>query len=206
MYVAVVAGSAGRKPSAPAVVRIRRISNGRSCRIRKDGIPCAAGVRGRRGEIPGLDLSPDAAAGVVQARHRCRRCGPVGQGNGPSARAIVVLVFWSYFETRIERLFRETSAVPKRVMEYLLERHGAGARLDRLYKVVYSTTCWADLNNLGYGSVATLLRKVQDCRNDFAHGQPEAIDDSLVEELVTGLKDEHEAWIAVFNRRLAATR
>lgn len=58
--------------------------------------------------------------------------------NGPSARAIVVLVFWTYFETRIERLFRETAVtVPETVMEYLLDRHGSvGARLDRLYKVV----------------------------------------------------------------------
>ena len=32
----------------------------------------------------------------------------IPEGHRPSARAIVVLVFWSYFETRIERLFRET--------------------------------------------------------------------------------------------------
>ena len=134
------------------------------------------------------------------------RYGPAAEENGASARAIVVLVFWSYFETRIERLFRETAAVPGKVMEYLLDRHGVGARLDRLYKVVYSTTYWADLNDLGYGKVAALLRKVQKSRNDFAHGQPEAIDDALVEELVRRLKDEHEAWTAVFNRRLAAAR
>ena len=38
------------------------------------------------------------------------------------------------------------------------------------------------------------------------HGHPEAIDDALVEELVAGLKDEHEGWIAVFNRRLKEAR
>ena len=38
------------------------------------------------------------------------------------------------------------------------------------------------------------------------HGHPEAIDDALVEELVAGLKDEHEGWIAVFNRRLREAR
>ena len=42
--------------------------------------------------------------------------------------------------------------------------------------------------------------------NRFAHGHPEAIDDSLVEDLVAGLDDEHEAWIAVFNRRLKEAR
>ena len=122
----------------------------------------------------------------------------------PSARAIVVLVFWTYFETRIERLFRETArGVPTQVMAYLLGRYsGVGARMGRLYKVVYSTTYLADLNDLGYGKVAALLKRVQECRNSFTHGQPESVDDSVVESLVASLKDEHEAWVAVFNLRL----
>ena len=126
----------------------------------------------------------------------------------PSARAIVVLVFWSYFETRIERLFRETAkVVPKQVMEHLLERHSSvGARMDRLYRVVFSSTYRGDLNDLGYGRMAALLKKVERCRNRFTHGHPEAIDDALVEELVAGLKEEHEAWIAVFNKRLRESR
>ena len=134
--------------------------------------------------------------------------GSIPEGHRPSPRAIVVLVFWSYFETRIERLFRETAkAVPDQVMEHLLERHSSvGARMDRLYRVVFSSTYPADLNNLGYGRMAALLKKVQQCRNRFTHGHPEAIDDTLVEELVAGLKDEHEAWIAVFNRRLREAR
>ena len=126
----------------------------------------------------------------------------------PSARAIVVLVFWSYFETRIERLFRETAkAVPEKVMDHLLDRHSfVGARMDRLYKVVFSTRYRADLNDLGYAKVAALLKRVEERRNRFTHGHPEGIDDALVEELVAGLKDEHEGWIAVFNRRLKEAR
>ena len=122
----------------------------------------------------------------------------------PSARAIIVLTFWSYFETRIARLFRETAKpVPDDVMNYLLEQHASvGRRMNKLYKVVFSTTYGADLNSLGYGEVAALLNKVQRCRNSFAHGHPEAIDDALVEELVASLKDEHDGWIAVFNKRL----
>ncbi len=128
----------------------------------------------------------------------------IPENHRPSARAIVVLVFWSYFETRIERLFRETGkGVPEKVMDHLLDRHSfVGTRMDRLYKVVFSTTYRADLNDLGYSKVAALLKKVEKCRNRFTHGQPEAIDDALVEELVAGLKEEHEGWIAVFNRRL----
>ena len=134
--------------------------------------------------------------------------GSVPENRRPSARAIVVLVFWSYFETRIERLFRETAtAVPQRVMDHLLERHSfVGTRMDRLYKMVFSTTYRADLNDLGYARVAALLKKVELRRNRFAHGHPEAINDALVEELVAGLKDEHEGWIAVFNKRLRESR
>ena len=125
----------------------------------------------------------------------------IPENHRPSVRAIIVLVFWTYFETRIGRLFRQTaSAVPDQIMAHLLERYsGIGDRQDRLYRVVFSTTYRADLSDLGYGDVAALLKRVEGCRNRFMHGEPEAIDDLLVEELVAGLKDEHEGWIAVFN-------
>lgn len=38
------------------------------------------------------------------------------------------------------------------------------------------------------------------------HGNPEAIDDTLVRDVVTGLKDEHEGWIAVYNKRRKESR
>lgn len=59
----------------------------------------------------------------------------IPENHRPSARAIVVLVFWSYFETRVQRLFRETArTVPEKVMDYLLDRYSSvGARMDRLY-------------------------------------------------------------------------
>ena len=132
----------------------------------------------------------------------------IPEDHRPSARAIIVLVFWTYFETRIDRLFRETGrTVPRQVMAHLLDRYsGIGNRLDRLYRVVFSTTYRADLSDLEYGNVAALLKRVEACRNRFVHGEPEAIDDSLVDALVAGLKDEHEGWIAVFNRRLKEVR
>ena len=132
----------------------------------------------------------------------------IPENHRPSVRAIIVLVFWTYFETRIGRLFRQTArGVPQQVMAHLLERYpGVGHRQDRLYRVVFSTTYRADLSDLGYGNVAALLKRIGGSRNRFMHGEPEAIDDSLVEELVAGLKDEHEGWIAVFNRRLKEAR
>ena len=75
----------------------------------------------------------------------------IAEGSRPSPRAIVVLVFWAYFETRIKRLIRETTmSLPKTVTKDLLQRYSSiGARLDRLYRVLFSTTYWTDLDDLG---------------------------------------------------------
>ena len=44
----------------------------------------------------------------------------IAEGSRPSPRAIVVLVFWAYFETRIKRLIRETTmSLPKTVTKDL---------------------------------------------------------------------------------------
>jgi len=130
----------------------------------------------------------------------------IAESSRPASRAVIVLVFWSYFEARVERLLREgMRSLPGSVAEDLLRRNSSvGSRLDRLYRVLFSATYWSDLEELGFERVSHLLRRLQERRNNFAHGHPEAIDDVLVADLVAGLKDEHEAWIAVFNRR--ATR
>ncbi len=129
----------------------------------------------------------------------------ISETSPPSAKAIVVLIFWTYFETRIERIFREvTKSLPKGVLEDLLHRYSSiGYRLEKLYKILFSKTYWADLQDLGYTEVANLLQQVHKRRNEFSHGHPEAIDDLLVKDLIGGLKDEHESWIAVFNKRLS---
>ena len=132
----------------------------------------------------------------------------IPESHRPSERAIVVLVFWTYFETRIERLFRETTrSLPKSILEDLLSRYSSvGARMDRLYKIMFSTSYWKDLDDLGYNNVSKLLKCVHTRRNSFVHGHPEAIDDALVEKLIECLKDEHESWIAVFNMRIATAQ
>jgi hypothetical protein len=124
---------------------------------------------------------------------------------GPSPRASIVILFWSYFETRIERLLREAlHAMPNRILDDTLRRYSAiGARLNDLYRVAFDSTYKSDLEALGHGHVWSHLAKVQERRNLFAHGQPQAIDDALVKAVVENLKVEHEAWIAVFNKRVA---
>lgn len=127
----------------------------------------------------------------------------IAEGKRPSPRAVFALVFWTYFETRIEHLFREAlKDVPAPIANDLLRRHGSiGSRLDQLYRIVFAGTYSGDLKELNFSSLAALLDRVQTRRNDFVHGKPEAIDDELVRELAGALKDEHESWIAVFNRR-----
>jgi hypothetical protein len=141
-------------------------------------------------ELSGADYLP----GVIQSAK-------------PSPRASVVLVFWSYFETRINRLIEEaTRSLPTGVARDLLKRHSQiGSRLERLYNVLFATTYWSDLENVGYANVANALRSVQQRRNRFVHGHPEAIDDELVLTLVGILREEHEAWITVFNHRVSKT-
>ena len=117
-----------------------------------------------------------------------------------------MILFWSYFETRIERLFREAlREMPTRILDDTLRRYSAiGTRLNDFYRVAFDSTYRKDLEEVGHGEMWPHLSNIQERRNQFAHGQPQAIDDDLVKSVVEKLKVEHEAWIAVFNKR--ATR
>ena len=98
--------------------------------------------------------------------------GRISESHRPSERAAFVLLFWTYFELRIERLVKQSMHdLPERVSTDLLSRYNSiGARLDRLYGILFGLSYWADLNDLGFGGVATLLRDVQERRNKFLHG------------------------------------
>ncbi|WP_271528069.1 hypothetical protein [Bradyrhizobium sp. CCBAU 25338] len=122
----------------------------------------------------------------------------------PSAQAALVLLFWGYFETRIERLHRSAMRkLPQRVLEDQLKRHsGIGSRLFDLYRIFFGTTYFDDLRDQGFAAVADLLSDIHKRRNEFSHGKPQAINDATVKALVENLKAEHEAWIAVYNNRV----
>jgi hypothetical protein len=125
-----------------------------------------------------------------------------------SERASVVLLFWTYFESRIERLVRlGMKQLREPLREDILARYSSvGARMDRLYKLVFGTTYFEDLRAVNAEQIITLLAAVQKRRNEFAHGHPAAISDGLAQQVVSNLRDEHFAWISVFNRRVAALR
>lgn len=137
---------------------------------------------------------------------------PVGAAGSPdeqpSARAGIVILFWAYFETRIERLLRAIwRDAPTPLLEDALARHNSiGSRLERFYRISCETTYFSDLGALGYTDIADILSTTQRSRNDFAHGSPKAIDDELVKLVVDNLQREHESWIAVFNRRATKPR
>ena len=120
-----------------------------------------------------------------------------------STGASLVLLFWTYFETRIERLFRDAlRGIPRRFLEDALKRYSfIGARLERFYKIAFDATYHSDLSSLGYSDVSVHLSEIQRCRNAFVHGSPRSIDDSLATSVVEMLKREHESWIAVYNLR-----
>jgi hypothetical protein len=122
----------------------------------------------------------------------------------PSAQAALVLLFWGYFETRIERLHRAAMRkLPQHVLDDQLRRYsGIGSRLYDLYKIFYGTTYFDDLRAQGFTAVADLLNDIHQRRNEFSHGTPQAINDAAVKALVEKLKAEHEGWIAVFNSRV----
>ena len=123
-----------------------------------------------------------------------------------STGASLVLLFWTYFETRLEHLLRDgLRHIPPRFLEDALNRYSSiGARLDRFYKVAFDSTYHSDLVSLGYSDVSAHLARIQEQRNAFVHGSPQSIDDFLATSVVEMLKQEHEAWIAIYNHR--ATR
>ena len=122
-----------------------------------------------------------------------------------STGASLVLLFWTYFETRLEHLLRNgLRHVPPSFLEDALNRYSSiGARLDRFYRIAFDSTYHSDLVSLGYSDVSTHLARVQKQRNAFVHGSPQSIDDSLSVSVVGLLKREHESWIAVFNHRVS---
>jgi hypothetical protein len=125
----------------------------------------------------------------------------------PSPRSAIVILFWSYFETRINRLLRTAMRnLPEGLREHTLQRYSAiGARMEKLYHILFRSTYLGDLNRLGYEDVAIHLQEVWWRRNEFSHGQPAAIGDELVAAVVRNLRREHEGWIATFNFRCPNT-
>jgi len=121
----------------------------------------------------------------------------------PAQRLAIVILFWTLFEILIDGFYRAAFAdLPGELSEELLQRFpGVGGRLDRLYRRTWGTTFWKDLEDEGFAEDAAHLRELQARRNAFVHGDPEAIDDGLVEATLARLESVQRGWICLFNKR-----
>ena len=123
--------------------------------------------------------------------------------DAPSQRATVVMLFWTLFELLMERFFAAAMAdYPDSAREDLLKRYGQiGARLNRLYRIVFGTTFWDDLKSQGDEKIVVHLRQVQDCRNAFMHGDPKSLNEEIVLQTIELLHETQSAWMRLFNRQ-----
>lgn len=115
----------------------------------------------------------------------------------------IVILFWSLFENLTDQLFKDgLKHLPTNILNDLLKRYSSvGSRLDRLYKIAFSTSFKDDLNKVGFGHIYDHLCLVQNKRNSFIHGNPEEIDDRLIMDTITYLQDTQQAWILLYNLR-----
>lgn len=127
---------------------------------------------------------------------------------GMSHRATLVLLYWTYFETRMNRLVDlGLRRLPPGVRADISTRYDSvGSHMKKLYQILFGVRYLDDLIAVGAEPVGGHLARVQDARNRFAHGDPGAISDQLVEAVVKNMELEHDAWIAVFNRRISLQR
>lgn len=127
---------------------------------------------------------------------------------GMSDRATLVLLYWTYFESRMNRLVNlGLRRLPPGVKADLSTRYDSvSSHMKPLYRILFGVQYLDDLIAVGAEPVGGHLARVQDARNRFVHGDPGAISDQLVEAVVRTMKLEHDAWIAVFNRRVSIQR
>lgn len=120
-----------------------------------------------------------------------------------SQKALVVILFWTLFEHLMDQFFQTAlNRLPNGIAADLLRRHQSiGSRMDRLYTILFDAKIKADLDRLGHGTIYDHLQKIQTRRNDFIHGNAEAIDDDLVRETIARLNDVQAAWVALYNLR-----
>lgn len=123
----------------------------------------------------------------------------------PSQRVILVILFWTMFERLMQRFFDSAlKTLRQPIADDLLRRHAMiGARLDRLYPLLFDVSFAQDLASVGYPETYAHITSVQRARNAFIHGEPQAVTDAIVDATVNRLPEVHRAWIALYNKRCA---
>ena len=164
-------------------------------------IPGAEGRAGARWTLMGAEESSNDYKYVQWMEREWKR----GSEEG---KVLIVLVFWIYFERRIGRiteLGRKT--VPDAVMYDLKRRYGTvGRQAAELHEILFGKSYWSRLNEMGCGRTTTLIKAVGKERNAFVHGEKVGANPILVDELVDGFLEEHNAWVKIHNLCLKETR
>jgi hypothetical protein len=121
-----------------------------------------------------------------------------------SERAAIVIFYWTYFETRMERLIQiGLDQLSEAESKDLAARYsGVGYHMRELYQILFGVKYREDLIAVGATSIDGHLDQVQKARNRFIHGDPDALTDALVHRVVEKMADEHRAWVDVYNRRV----
>jgi hypothetical protein len=124
-----------------------------------------------------------------------------------SPKLVLVILFWTLFEHLMDRFFNAAvSQLRPAVGRDLMDRYSfIGARMFTLYPLLFEVSFEEDLTALGFASVYTHLRNVQEKRNEFIHGNASAITDALVRETVERLHDVQRSIVALYNQRCAGS-
>jgi hypothetical protein len=125
--------------------------------------------------------------------------------NQPSQKVLVVILFWSLFESLMDKLCSDGSRfLPESVKQDILKRYGSiGLRINKLYPVLFSASLKDDLRFIGKEGVYDFLSEVQKKRNEFIHGKSEVINDDIVNRTILNIRTVQEAWISLYNLRCA---
>jgi hypothetical protein len=129
--------------------------------------------------------------------------GELNKENQPSEKLAIVVLFWSLFENLMDKFFSDgLNHLPVQIKNDLLKRYSSvGSRFDRLYPIVFATNFKDDLTKVGGETVYEFVIEIQRIRNEFIHGNPEAVKDAIVQKTMDNLHSVQRAWIDLYNLR-----
>lgn len=91
-------------------------------------------------------------------------------------------------------------AISESIKKDLLKRYfSIGIRLDKLYSLLFESNFSNDFISVSHENLYLLLIDIKKTRNEFIHGNPEAITDEIVDKVVDNLESFQQAWIDLFN-------